>query len=1017
MLRVVRYARPTLTLLHHSHARASSHARNPYSETMNLLQSPFPMRASAATRELDTLDTTTHKLYAWASSSSSGETFVLHDGPPFANGQLHMGHALNKVLKDILNRHAILSQKAVSYTPGWDTHGLPIELKALDAARKASARELKKVKKKLKRAEDGSPEQAELLAQKAAIQESVASSPSAVRKLAASFAADAAQGQKEALIRWGIMGDYDNAYYTNNPKYEAAQLRLWGSLFQKSLFHRRLKPVYWSPSSQTALAEAELEYKQDHVSTAVYVAFPVPPTPSAPLPPPLASALDAHSITSVSALAWTTTPWTLVANKALTFSPDLPYALVRDPRDPDGAALLVAASEIPRLEAESVLPPSSEVLVSDLRGEDLVGLPFAHPLLPENRSLGLLGSHVVEGTGTGIVHTAPGHGQEDYAVVESTGVLDTEDPLFCPVDNRGRYTSALEGTALADLVGLPVLEEGTKRVVDALEASDALLSSSPFTHAYPYDWRTAKPIIFRATMQWFMDLSALKNSALDALDSVAFVPSEGKKRLAGMIGTRDEWCISRQRVWGVPIPVFYHKETDDVLATPETIDHVASVVSQHGTDAWFDFDVASLLPPSMAGQAEEYVKSMDTMDVWFDSGSSWHAVLGAGQKRESHAPVQADVYLEGSDQHRGWFQSSLLTSVALQSPPVAPYRTLITNGFVLDEAGAKMAKSLGNVMDPDEVIHGGNNAKTHPPYGADVMRIWVAGQEYTRDVRLGPQSLSSAADAYRKLRNTAKFLLANTSDADPGALAGGSHPDLSPLDDLVLSALHEVNTRVTTSFDRFQPYSALSALTTFVNSFLSTVYMDGVKDTLYAESPDAPSRRAVQYVLHRALRVLTASIGPIAPFLAEEIASFDLTLPGEESHFSAFQSPYPDTTAYSCSILDASVRPAFLELRALVNQQLEALRQAKDIGSGLEAHVDLRAIASEDAAAWLCRMDDRTLANAFGVSSVSLDLDPTRSPNQVSVSIASGSKCARCWKVTTAHTGQDLCLRCSQVLS
>ncbi|KNC54989.1 isoleucyl-tRNA synthetase [Thecamonas trahens ATCC 50062] len=973
------------------------------------------MRADAAVREKEKMETTTTQLYQWSHdqrTAGARPPFVLHDGPPFANGRLHMGHALNKILKDVINRHALLSGSAVHYVPGWDTHGLPIELKALDAARKDSAKAIKKIKKELKRAikAEAGDEVARLEAQLAAAQSAAAGrEPTKIRKLAAEFAASAATEQKDALLRWGVMGDYDNAYYTMAPAYEAAQLELWSSLYHRGLFSRRLKPVYWSPSTQTALAEAELEYKP-HTSTAVHVAF------RARASDQLLAALGVDlAPRPIDAVAWTTTPWTLVANQGLAFGPALDYALVESGAAADAPLVLVASARIGALVDAGVLPSSPRVVADGLSAEAIAGTVFSNPVVAERDSVALMGDHVTDDAGTGVVHTAPGHGAEDYTAMARAGLLNTDDPLFCPVDGAGKYTDALASVGLGQLVGQPVLDAGTKSVVELLHAAEnaPLLAAAPLEHSYPYDWRTAKPIIFRATMQWFMDLSAVKGAALNALDDVTMVPPEGAARLAGMIGTRDEWCISRQRVWGVPIPVFYHRETGEVLATRESLSHVVELVARHGTNAWFDRPVSELLPASLADEAHKYVKSVDTMDVWFDSGSSWYAVLA----KSLGSPVQADVYLEGSDQHRGWFQSSLITSSALQDPPRAPYKTLITNGFVLDGAGNKMAKSLGNVVDPDQVVHGGANAKKEPPYGADVLRLWVAAQEYTRDVRLGPQGLSSAADTYRKLRNTAKFVLGNIADAPAELLmAAGAPAAASPLDRLVLSSLHELNTKVQAAYSSYAFHAGLFALLNYVNTFLSAFYLDSAKDTLYAEAADDSARRAVQYVLYRALDVVTRAAAPIAPFLAEEVWGHMPLDTRRDDHFSLFQSGYAETGPLRDPASDA-LRDALLDLRGEANKALEGLRQAKAIGGSLEAQVVVAAdVLPESLAAWLATLSPGDLANVFGVSSAQLESSAATGGATVLAAPASGSKCDRCWKVTPDVSGGGLCGRCAAVV-
>uniref|UniRef100_A0A803YDP5 isoleucine--tRNA ligase n=1 Tax=Meleagris gallopavo TaxID=9103 RepID=A0A803YDP5_MELGA len=587
------------------------------------------------------------ELYSWQRQRKAKQEFCLHDGPPYANGDPHVGHALNKILKDITNRFHMMRGYKVHYVPGWDCHGLPIELKALS---------------EIKGAENLSPVE--------------------IRQKAKEFAERAIEKQKAAFIRWGIMADWANCYCTFDPKYEANQLRVFHKMYDKGFIYQDYKPVFWSPSAKTALAEAELEYNEQHVSRSVYMKFPLLKSP-----PKLASVIDGSSPTSV--LVWTTQPWTVPANQAVCYMPDAEYYL------------------------------SAKV----------------SPLLPAN--------HVTMAKGTGLVHTAPAHGMEDYSVA-SHHQLPTE----CLVDERGHFTEA----AGPELKNKNVLEEGNEAVIKMLQAAGSLLKEEKYVHSYPYDWRTKKPMIIRASKQWFVNTANVKATAQEVLKKVKIIPTSAVSRMLEMLDRRTFWCISRQRCWGVPIPVFYQKDTGESLINSETITDIIKIVEQQGTDAWWTLPIEQLLSKEAVAKAGghdvlDYVKGQDVLDIWFDSGTSWAHVLEGTEQR-------ADVYLEGKDQLGGWFQSSLLTSVATRKK--APYKTLIVHGFTLGEKGEKMSKSIGNVVDPDVVINGGDDHTKDPPYGADVLRWWVAESNVFTEVLIGPVVLNAARDDINKVRTKSK---------------------------------------------------------------------------------------------------------------------------------------------------------------------------------------------------------------------------------------------------------------------
>ena len=760
----------------------------------------FPLRANPVTHEPAIQKAAKFDdLYDWQKRErNSGETFTLHDGPPYANGEPHMGHVLNKVLKDIVNRFKLLRGYRLSYRPGWDCHGLPIELKACKESDFAKG------------------------------------SPLAIRAKAAQFALKTLELQREAFKRWGCLGDWGNPYITMDPEYEANQVAIFYKMYAKGCIYRGFKPVHWSPSSRTALAEAELEYR-DHTSRAVYVFFPI-----SKLPPGGAESCGDPT----HALVWTTTPWTLVANRAVCYNPEHEYSVVRIGEEGGSEKRVLVGSEcIPRL--APIFGQFS--VISTLPGTSLRGSVYAHPLYPTSPGLPFLpGSHVTESEGTGLVHTAPAHGFEDYRIGVRLG-LD----LQCCVDERGKYSSEVE----PELRDLSVLSQGNEAVISKLETRGLLLDVHSYVHRYPYDWRTKQPIIIRSTEQWFASVSDLKDEAKTSLNGVKMHPSSSINQLLSMLDTRDDWCISRQRVWGVPIPVFYHKESGEALLSDESVSHVEKLIRAHGSDCWWKLPVEELLPPSMREESSSYMKGTDTMDVWFDSGSSWGTVL----KDSDHV---ADMYLEGSDQHRGWFQSSLLTSVAAQGK--APYKEVVTHGFVLDGKGNKMSKSLGNVVSPADIIE-------RKKYGADVMRLWVSSSNFTLPVSISDDVLRYTNDVLQKIRNTVRFLLGNLSDFDPSRHLV-PYSGLSQLDRYLLHVLHCYCSEATHLYDSLGFSKMVHLLVNVVPTDLSSFYFDVIKDRLYCDPAEGRARRSTQTTLHHLLRFLTSSIAPVTPHLAEEVA-------------------------------------------------------------------------------------------------------------------------------------------------
>lgn len=862
-----------------------------YKETVNLPKTKFDMRANANKREPEIQKFwAENQIYERLSQNNPGEIFILHDGPPYANGSLHIGHALNKILKDIINRFQLLQGRKVRYVPGWDCHGLPIELKVI---------------------------------QNMKAQERAGLTPLNLRHKARDFALKTVQEQSQSFQRYGVWGDWEHPYLTMTPEYEAAQIGVFGQMVLKGYIYRGFKPVYWSPSSKTALAEAELEYPEGHTSRSIYVAFPMTSLAAAVKP-----ALE-EFLPDLGVAIWTTTPWTIPANLAVAVNPELTYAVVEveargerqeargngEPSARSPKYLIVAADLVERLSATLGMQLSVKAKV---KGSDLEHSTYRHPLFERESSIVIGGDYVTTESGTGLVHTAPGHGQEDYMVGQRYGL-----PILSPVDADGNFTPEA-----GQFAGLNVLGEGNQAAIAALESSGALLKEEPYVHKYPYDWRTKKPVILRATEQWFASVEGFREEALKAIASVNWIPAQGENRITPMVAERSDWCISRQRSWGVPIPVFYDEETGEPLLNEETIAHVQAIVAEKGTDAWWELSVEELLPEKYRNNSR-YRKGTDTMDVWFDSGSSWAAVL----KQRPELRYPADMYLEGSDQHRGWFQSSLLTSVATNDR--APYKTVLTHGFTLDEQGRKMSKSLGNVIDPAIVIEGGKNQKEEPAYGADVLRLWVSSVDYTSDVPISKNILKQLADIRNKIRNTARFLLGNLHDFDPEKDAV-PYEELPELDRYMLHRIAEVFTEVTQALEKFQFFRFFQTMQNFCVVDLSNFYLDIAKDRLYISAPDAFRRRSCQTVLAIALENLATAIAPVLCHMAEDIWQY---LPYPTPYKSVFERSWVklDEKWHNPQLAQSWVK--LRQIRTEVNKVLEQARSAKMVGSSLEAKV------------------------------------------------------------------------------
>ncbi|TAE56378.1 MAG: isoleucine--tRNA ligase [Nostocales cyanobacterium] len=951
-----------------------------YKDTVNLPKTNFDMRANAIKREPEIQKFwEENNIYSRLSQENPGELFILHDGPPYANGQLHIGHALNKILKDIINRYQLLRGRKVRYVPGWDCHGLPIELKVLQNMKSAERQNL---------------------------------TPIQLRQKAQDFALKTVDEQRESFKRYGVWGDWDNPYLTLKPEYEAAQIGVFGQMYLKGYIYRGLKPVHWSPSSRTALAEAELEYPEGHVSRSIYAAFPV-----VKVSDKLKSILE-PLIPDLGVAVWTTTPWTIPGNLAVAVNGALNYAVVevsrKDAETQSQCKYLIVAADL--VKSLTATLDVDLTVKATFAGQDLEHTTYRHPLFDRESPVVVGGDYITTDSGTGLVHTAPGHGQEDYIVGQKYGLS-----ILAPVDDAGNFTEEA-----GKFAGLNVLNDGNQAIIDALNEAGSLLKEEAYPHKYPYDWRTKKPTIFRATEQWFASVAGFREDALKAIASVRWIPAQGENRITPMVAERSDWCISRQRTWGVPIPVFYDEETGEALLNEETINHVQAIIAEKGSDAWWELSVEELLPEPYRSNGRKYRRGTDTMDVWFDSGSSWAAV--AKQRPELGYPV--DMYLEGSDQHRGWFQSSLLTSVAVNG--IAPYKTVLTHGFTLDEQGRKMSKSEGNVVDPNVIINGGKNQKQEPPYGADVLRLWVSSVDYSGDVRVGSNIIKQLADIRNKIRNTARFLLGSLHDFDPQKDAV-PYEELADLDKYMLHRIREVFNEVTTAFDKFQFFRFFQTVQNFCVVDLSNFYLDIAKDRLYISAADSFRRRSCQTVLHIALENLARSIAPVLCHTAEDIWQF---IPYQTPYKSVFEAGWVKVDDKWENAELAEFWDKLRTLRTDVNKVMEQARIEKMIGSSLEAKV-LVNISDQQ----LCEaikgfntgegnnIDElRYLLLASQVEIVDdaakiadVKYKATTENWTIGVVNAEGQKCDRCWNYST-HVGESeehplLCERCIPALA
>lgn len=911
-------------------------------DTLNLGKTKFKMRGNLPVREkVWQKDWDENKLYEQRLKLNAGKPrFDLHDGPPFANGNIHMGHALNKISKDIIVRFKNMSGHYAPFVPGWDTHGLPIEQQL---AKQGIKRE------KMSRSE--------------------------YRQLCQDYANKEIKKQMADFKRLGVMADWDHPYITLQPEYEATEIRLFGKMYEKGLIYKGKKPVYWSPSSESTLAEAEVEY-HDIKSPSIYIAFPVKDGKG------ILSEKDTYFV------IWTTTPWTIPSNQGITVNPTFDYSVVKvdNKRYVIGTQRLSAVAEI--------LGWENYQIVQHLKGSDMDRMLATHPLYGQDVLL-MNAMHVTADDGTGLVHTASGFGEDDYNVAQKYGL-----PVFSPMDNKGCFTDEVPDP---DLVG-KFYADANDIVSEKLKKSGNLLKLSYFTHSYPHDWRTKKPVIYRATTQWFASIDKYREQILKQIDQVDFKPSWGKLRLHNMIKDRGDWVISRQRAWGVPLPIFY-AEDDTPIVTPQTIEHIAQIFEKEGAGAWYKHSAVELLPEGFTSKHSphgEFRKETDILDVWFDSGSSHQAVMA--KRPNLHFP--ADLYLEGSDQYRGWFNSSLITSVATTGQ--APYRSILSQGFVLDDKGHKMSKSLGNVIAPSDIIK---------RMGAEIIRLWVASVDATSDVAVSQDILSQTSESYRKIRNTFRYLLANTNDFNP-INDRIEYQDLNSIDQYLEVKLNDLVESCLDSYEVYDFNMVYKRVFAFISNDLSAFYLDFAKDVLYIEGKNSHARRSMQTVIYDAAVKLAKILTPILPHTMEEVWLF---LKEKEDYIQLSEMPVVEQYDNRDKLL--ANWNIFMVLRDDVLKALEAARNKKLIGKSFEAAVTIYPTAKVMDALKQLDADFRQIliVSKLTISQEDIPAEAEKLPSaSIIVQRAAGEVCPRCRMIRT-DIGKDndlsiICGRCATIV-
>lgn len=926
-----------------------------YNETINLPKTDFPMRANLPKREPGFLagwEQDNNALYHALMKKNEGKPlFVLHDGPPYANGNLHMGHALNKVLKDFIVRYKNMAGFYAPYVPGWDTHGLPIERQAIQAY----GMDRDKV------------------------------SVSEFRQKCEEFARKHVNTQREQFKRLGVIGDWEHPYLTLTHDFEAKQIEIFGEMAKKGYIYKGLKPVYWCPHDETALAEAEIEY-QDEPCSSIYVKFAVTDDKGV-----IEKAIGTKE--NVYFVIWTTTTWTLPGNLAISVNPFFEYDLVKVPN----GEIYVLAKELVNSVMQAAGIESWEVLAT-LLGSDLEMMKTQHPIM-DRESVIITGEHVTLDAGTGCVHTAPGFGADDFIVCQKYNI-----PIIVPVDGKGYATE--DAGKYAGMY----YEKTTPIILDDLRACNALLAIEDIVHSYPHCWRCKNPIIFRATEQWFCSVDALKDDAVKACHEITWLPGWGEERMTSMIMERSDWCISRQRIWGVPIPIFFCKKCGKPLVNEQTIKLVSDLFREKGSNAWFEMDASEILPSDIHCECGcgEFDKETDTMDVWFDSGSSWAAVI---EQREGQ-PIPVDVYLEGNDQYRGWFQSSMLTAIATKG--IAPYKTVITHGMIVDEERQKMSKSLGNGISPQEILD---------QYGADILRLWVSSADYRQDMRISKEMFKHLAQNYLKIRNTARYILGNLEGFDPKTDMV-AYNDLCELDRWALMKLNDLVAKVIKGYDDYEFHVVLHAIHNFCVVDMSNFYLDVIKDRLYCEEKNGVLRRSAQTAMYEILDALVRMIAPILCFTADEIWQAMPHRDGDDTANIVLNAMPKVNLAWAFAEEASSKWDKLIALRDDVNKALEEARKNKVIGKPLEAWVTV--YADDETAAQLETVPADELAALCIVSKLRVirgngeGMQGENLPVQIAIERASGDKCERCWMYVDS-IGQDskhptLCARCAAVV-
>ena len=956
---------------------ALNSAPKPLKSTLNLPQTSFAMKANLPVNEpLRLAEWQKQDLYAQIRAARTGSPrYILHDGPPYANGAIHLGHALNKCIKDFVVKTKTMAGFDAPYLPGWDCHGLPIEIKVDEQLGR----------KKLEM------------------------NPIAVRKACREYAQKYVDLQRSQFERIGVFGRWNQPYLTMSFPYEASIAETFFDFFEAGFVYKGLKPVYWCIHDRTALAEAEVEYEQ-HTSPSVYVRYKLTSDPAAilgaPSSPTASLSAKVGEAAQIYTIIWTTTPWTLPASLAVAFNPELDYVALQNT---DGNVYIVLEALAASVKAACNLPDAVEI--ARFKGSKLDGATFQHPFL-DRQVLGVTADYVTAEQGTGAVHTAPAHGVDDFYTGKRYDLPEVQY-----VDNAGRQRNTGThggGDVAQSYDGLTVFKSNPV-IIDLLKEKGALLSATSFEHSYPHCWRCHNPVIVRATEQWFIGMetpmftpegteTTFRQRALDEIKKVVWDPSWGEDRISNMIATRPDWCISRQRIWGVPIAVFLCEKCHTPLNDKAVNQSIVQLFHKEGADAWYSRDVATLLPKGTKCSCgnTEFRKEMDILDVWFESGASWHAVLDI--EPELHWP--ADLYTEGGDQHRGWFHSSLLTSVAVRGK--APYKMVATSGWTLDEQGRAFSKSLGNGVDPVDI------AKR---LGGEIVRLWVASVDFREDVAASENLMQRVSDNYRKLRNTLRFLLGNLHDFDP-ATHQVIFSQMEPLDQYILARTAELDTRIRAAYDDFEFHRAYHALNEYVNTDLSALYLDVLKDRLYTFAPNHPARRSAQTALWRIAEALTRLIAPILSFTADEVWHLLPKVEGRES--SVHVALFPDIA----DIVPGNVKhieqdcEQLLTARDSVLLSLEAARRDKLVGKGLDAKVQ---IETSEPLFSLLQKYESSLKELFNTSQVELahveHVDPQP---RVTTLAADGVKCERCWNYTT-DVGQDpryptVCLRCAEAL-